>query len=276
MSRLDRGCVVKYQDRPSYYFVKFIQELLSRSVASQMGLEVFALLVVIGQREDKSRYSGPVGYWNGQLMEQLGFKSPKQLNNARDAAIKAGYLSYHREHDRAIGKYFVHLPEETSVPLGEHEPESKTEHETESVPNTERELEQKPESEAEHETESLLSLLPDTSVPKKKSGFAAEASPLPLVLDSVEFRKAWSDWVRHRREIKKPLTRTQVKKQQEAFAELGAERSISQIAHTIRQGWQGLRDPERGSIEGLDWRGGARNGAGAVYDRSRKVTTNGF
>lgn len=239
----------QYPNRQPYFSNKFTRALITNSVASVIGRDALLLVLIIANYEDATRYSGPAKLWNGQLMAALGFKSPKQLNNARDAAIKAGYLNYHRENDRAIGKYFVCLPDEISIPQTERKTECKTEHDTESIPQTERKAEQESECKTEHETESLLSysLIPK---PKKSAGFAAEASPLPPVLNSQEFRKAWADWVRHRREIKKPLTRTQTVKQLEKFAELGQHKSIAMIAHTISQGWQGLREPEGGSARG--------------------------
>ena len=67
---------------------------------------------------------------------------------------------------------------------------------------------------------------------------------LPAELDTPEMRAALADWERHRREIRKPLTRTCAAKQLKRFAEWGMERSIRAIEYTIAQGWQGLREPE--------------------------------
>jgi hypothetical protein len=68
---------------------------------------------------------------------------------------------------------------------------------------------------------------------------------LSLVLEeSVEFKAAWGDWVKHRKEIKKPLTEQQVRKQIKEFEQWGPERSIAAIEHTIKKGWQGLREPD--------------------------------
>jgi hypothetical protein len=60
----------------------------------------------------------------------------------------------------------------------------------------------------------------------------------------VGFVEAWGSWVLHRKQIKKPLTGEQAKKQLAAFEQWGPARSIAAIEHTIRQGWQGLREPE--------------------------------
>lgn len=68
---------------------------------------------------------------------------------------------------------------------------------------------------------------------------------LPSSLEgSCEFKDAWESWIKHRKQIKKPLTGEQIKKQLATFAEWGVPRSVTAIEHTIRQGWQGLREPD--------------------------------
>lgn len=72
-------------------------------------------------------------------------------------------------------------------------------------------------------------------------GNKEESASLPF--DSVEFSKAWQEWIEHRNEIKKPLKPTQIKKQLEELAAIGEQRAIAMINHTIMKGWQGLREP---------------------------------
>jgi hypothetical protein len=70
--------------------------------------------------------------------------------------------------------------------------------------------------------------------------------PFPSSLEGhCEFRQLWESWVKHRVEIKKPLTEEQAHKQLEQFGEWGPERSVVAMKHTIKQGWQGLREPEQ-------------------------------
>jgi hypothetical protein len=80
---------------------------------------------------------------------------------------------------------------------------------------------------------------------KEKTGADAFV-PIPDSLNTTEFIEVWSQWKKHRREIKAPLTATQAEKQLENFAKWGIERSISAMDHTITQGWQGIREPESG------------------------------
>ena len=68
--------------------------------------------------------------------------------------------------------------------------------------------------------------------------------PLPASLGSGEMLTAWDDWIRHRREIRKPLTVTCAAKQVAQFEKWGETRAIAAIEHTILKGWQGLREPD--------------------------------
>jgi hypothetical protein len=91
---------------------------------------------------------------------------------------------------------------------------------------------------------------------KRRVQKSKKETPTPLRipdgLSTPEFQSAWTDWQHHRREIKKALTPTQTTKQLEQFAEWGVSRSVAAIRHTIRMGWQGIREPETpsGSFKG--------------------------
>jgi hypothetical protein len=63
--------------------------------------------------------------------------------------------------------------------------------------------------------------------------------------ESPAFMKAWDDWQQHRREIKKPLTPTATQEQMRQFKAWGEVRSITAIRHTIKNGWQGIREPDQ-------------------------------
>ncbi|MCF7732103.1 MAG: hypothetical protein K9N23_10460 [Akkermansiaceae bacterium] len=73
------------------------------------------------------------------------------------------------------------------------------------------------------------------------SSVTGDDAPLPFA--SEKFRAAWSDWEKHRSEIKKKLTPTSVAQQFKKFAEWGERRTIAAIEHTIEKGWQGLVEP---------------------------------
>lgn len=71
------------------------------------------------------------------------------------------------------------------------------------------------------------------------------APPLPIELDTPEFREAWNAWETDRRKRRlKPLTDRGKAQQFAALAPLGPAKACACIAESIRQGWQGLF-PER-------------------------------
>ena len=76
----------------------------------------------------------------------------------------------------------------------------------------------------------------------KEGNKEEESASLPFC--SLEFEKAWTDWIAHRKEIRKPLKPTQIRKQLEELAAIGESRAIATINHTITKGWQGLREPD--------------------------------
>lgn len=68
---------------------------------------------------------------------------------------------------------------------------------------------------------------------------------LALPYLSPEFSQAWSEWVQHRAEKKKPLKPTTIKAQLKMLAKIGEARAIAMIEHTIFKGWEGLREDDQ-------------------------------
>lgn len=103
----------EYPKREQFFAHKFVRLLTKSCAAQDIGLNAFSLLCVIVHQEDSARYCGPVRFWNEQLMSTLSL-SPRALREARDKAIKFGWLVYFRENDRATGRYFVTIPKKFS------------------------------------------------------------------------------------------------------------------------------------------------------------------
>lgn len=55
-----------------------------------------------------------------------------------------------------------------------------------------------------------------------------------------QFSEAWSDWVIYRKEIKKPLTDTAIKRQLNTLKEMTEANAIESITNSISNGWAGL------------------------------------
>lgn len=64
-----------------------------------------------------------------------------------------------------------------------------------------------------------------------------------LPFSSDQFQEAWNDWKQHRIEIKKKLTPLTTSQQLKKLSEMGEERAIAAIYHTIEKGWQGIFEP---------------------------------
>ena len=67
---------------------------------------------------------------------------------------------------------------------------------------------------------------------------------IPESLNTHEFMEAWENWIQHRKEIKKPLTRKSAEMQMKRFIGWGVSESIKAIEYTIEKGWQGIRQPD--------------------------------
>jgi hypothetical protein len=97
-----------------FFAHRFVRILHKSCAAQDIGPAACYLLCVIAHTEDAGRYAGPARFWRSQLMETLGFRSPKQLVIARNRAIESGWLAYHQGGTRAVGEYFVTIPERFS------------------------------------------------------------------------------------------------------------------------------------------------------------------
>lgn len=80
--------------------------------------------------------------------------------------------------------------------------------------------------------------------PRKKPDPQVEIS---ASLNTPEFVTAWTEFIAHRKEIKKPMTPMAMKKQMNALESLGPARAIAAINHSIRNGWQGIFEPDSAS-----------------------------
>jgi len=66
-----------------------------------------------------------------------------------------------------------------------------------------------------------------------------------LPFGSEAFLNAWRSWVTYRKEMKKTLTDSSVQAQCREFALWGEQKSIEAIEQSIKQGWQGLFEPNK-------------------------------
>ena len=66
-----------------------------------------------------------------------------------------------------------------------------------------------------------------------------------LPFGSEAFIASWKSWVAYRKEMKKKLTDSSVQAQFKEFALWGEQKSTEAIEQSIKQGWQGLFEPNK-------------------------------
>jgi len=245
-----------YPKRPPYFAQRFIRLMVKTAAAQTIGTDAFALLAVIVTTEDARRYTGPVAFYNEQLMPLLGFGSRKRLVAARHNAIDAGWLFYLQGGKGFAGLYFVNIPRELEqIPDGASDESGelcRSDTELKAEQQTDRETVCRSDTElkggAMRNGKGAPYIPSPNPSPKESrsrpSRFDAAQVELPESLDSDAFKAAWCEWCEHRRELRKPLTATSTKQQLRDFAQWGPARAVAAIRHTIGKGWQGIREPE--------------------------------
>jgi len=89
----------------------------------------------------------------------------------------------------------------------------------------------------------------EQSVEQKKRSRASPAlAEIPLLLQTPDFLKAWADFDHYRRQGKKKKEWTARAKELalERCLELGTERAIAAIKHSMLNGWTGIFEPNNG------------------------------
>ena len=81
-----------------------------------------------------------------------------------------------------------------------------------------------------------------TTTPKTNNN-KERAVALVLPFDSHDFKLFWANWQQHRIEKKAKLTPTAIRQQLERLAEMGEERAIAALKHSMANGWQGIYEP---------------------------------
>jgi hypothetical protein len=79
---------------------------------------------------------------------------------------------------------------------------------------------------------------------------------LPLPFDSADFKLFWANWEQHRKEKKAKLTPTARNQQLEKLKDMGEQRAIAALKHSLANGWTGIFEPEKakpnGQHKGID------------------------
>ena len=81
--------------------------------------------------------------------------------------------------------------------------------------------------------------------PIKKEAWSPSAIEIPEALNTAGFLNAWGRWCDHRREMKKPLTKTSTAQQLKELASMGESRAVSALHRSVKNGWQGIYEPTK-------------------------------
>lgn len=86
-------------------------------------------------------------------------------------------------------------------------------------------------------------LISKTGRNSKKEELKKLVVEIPLLLRTKEFVEIWEEWVSHRTQIRHPLKSLTAERQLKMLAELGIDRAIAALKHSITNGWQGIFEP---------------------------------
>lgn len=100
----------QYPRRESHFAHKLVRLMLHSCAAQEIGADGFLLVCAIAHTEDAKRYTGPVTFWNEQLIPILGMGSWGQLDRARKKAVEHGWLHYEAGGKGKAGKYWAVIP----------------------------------------------------------------------------------------------------------------------------------------------------------------------
>ena len=241
---------IDYPKREQFFAHKFVRLLTKSCAAQDIGLNAFSLLCVIAHQEDSARYSGPVRFWNEQLMNVLGFKSPKQLNDCRAKAIKFGWLKYERSGNREVGRYAVAIPEAfEGLDDSQIESNRSVNHSaihSEYGTNKERIPERlSDESRNESVTESGKPSVPIPS--PAPSYFPGEEIQIPERLNTPEVMRVAGLWfsylaMKDKHEKIPPRNSPQEQAWWSQIARLGPDKFLAQAEKAMAEGWVTLRE----------------------------------
>jgi uncharacterized protein YdaU (DUF1376 family) len=92
-------------------------------------------------------------------------------------------------------------------------------------------------------SERLANQEPRTNNQKPRTKGGEESHSLPFA--DEDFASAWADWCQHRKEKKKPVTPTSAKLQLQELEDMGVDRAIKAIDHSIAKGYQGIFEPSQ-------------------------------
>lgn len=91
--------------------VRFTKALFASQAAAKAGSSGLLLVMFIAATEDRLHYFKPPLFWQSEILKQLGFRSPRQLQRARQKAVDCGLLHYQRGNKHGPATYWTLVPD---------------------------------------------------------------------------------------------------------------------------------------------------------------------
>lgn len=99
----------------------------------------------------------------------------------------------------------------------------------------------------ETSADSPANVLRHNIIDKNRDTSYEVSTPLPPILDTPQFRSAWTEWESHRKHKRSALTPEAVRRQLKKLEAIGHDRAIAAIEHSIAQGYQGIYEAGGGA-----------------------------
>lgn len=106
------SAAAEYPNREPFHAHRVVRLLAKSAAAQTLGPEGAWLVTTIAHVEDAKRYSGPVAFFNQQLMAICGFASEGRLIRTRERVVAEGWLNYQPGGKRRPATYFTMVPGE--------------------------------------------------------------------------------------------------------------------------------------------------------------------
>ena len=98
----------------SFFAFRYCRLLTKTASAMDLSADGCWMLTIVAMQEDAKRYTGPVLFWNDQLMSLCGFGSEKRLRTVRSKAVNSGWLHYEKGAKSRAPRYWVLVPDQFS------------------------------------------------------------------------------------------------------------------------------------------------------------------
>ncbi len=204
-----------------------IRHLIDSRAANQIGPSGCWLLSVLS-------VSGRAEWWDDELAGVTGLGSRSTLGRVRQACIDAGWLRYEpgARGRPALYSILSKIDAERGQNVTQNPDRNRAECDAESGQKPQRKKQQR-----------VTATVEDPAIPPE--------------VDTVQFRKAWQNWIVYRSDKRKPVSLRAAKQQLATFAQWVKTGSsvgdlIASIEQSIANDWQGLFEPRGGSRQVVD------------------------